>query len=358
MKYIVLILILLFTPLLHAKEAQTTEVNKELLELYQYLFDQGDIDVQLALPIYSLKSILKHDKEKFIKVLLSAINIESSPFTIYQADVVCHAFPELTQLCHQKKIHLIHQHIDPDNLFTYLLNLHANDEEKNLLIIQKASTALYSHSFTHENTMELTAYIKKFYEENPSYLEIEDINYDEIDKDTIDLYLQQLAAKGLVSKEAIKQQLTSQNPANLSVTMGLLMANVSPTFLSQLFKSCKNIHLYDACITVANLLKTDKSFANQSYGYSLLIDIYKDSQPELSQKITKQKQINYESLACYSNWQDAMMASMFNNKLAIKFIENFKNHGELEAFKKLDVEVYNIERKHGFNPNFNPKDCE
>jgi hypothetical protein len=67
--------------------------------------------------------------------------------------------------------------------------------------------------------------------------------------------------------------------------------------------------------------------------------------------------LNKEHL-CYAQIADVMYAQITNKKLMTQYIIDAKNIGELEALKKSAYTVYNTQKENGFNPNFDPKDCQ
>ncbi len=357
-----LIFLLFFIPVTQASEPESFEIDapldEPLLGLYQFLLDQDEISIQLALPIHSIKGILKTDKRKFKKVLSKAISIKSSPFVLYQANIICHSYLELTEFCHQKNIHSIHKEVDPENIYTYLFNLHKDTERKNQKTIQQASISQFAQSYIHENTLELALYIKQYYEINPDLLTIEPREEGNSYEESVLLYIEQLANKGLADKDELTKLLTNNDPETLSLTLGLVMANIYPRFFSTLHKACNDPLIYNECIDIGNLLLKDKSILSQSQGYQILKNIYQETQPELALQLKKKQDFEFKKMRCYANWKDAMFAAIINPRLSKTFIENFKSNGELAAFKSLAIEVYDIEKRHGYNPDFNPNDCE
>jgi hypothetical protein len=324
--------------------------------LYLYLLNQDDLAIQLSVPTYNYRKFTTEYTNTYKQVLKRAININSSPFVIFRADTICHAYSSLTEWCHELNIHKIHQKIDPDNILTYLLNLHQNDTDNQKYLITAAEKGRFSNTFYHYNTLELAEHIQNYIKDTPEFLNDND-NEPEIDDALKEIVLQQFIAKGLSTKEEL-QLLEKQSNNILSLTIGMYMANSMPNYNSILFKTCQNIEIQDECITIAQILLKDKTVFNRNLANRMLKYQYQQlGFDDKILKLEKQQKTFYKKIGCYSA-PDVMIATIINENIAKLHVQNIKDFGEAEALKLLAFQVYNIEKEHGFNPDFNPNECE
>ena len=348
------------TPQINFMAETNPEVNAMLNAyegLYLYLLNQNDLAIQLSIPTYSYRKFTKEYTNTYKRVLKRAINIDSSPFVIFRADTICHAYSSLTDWCHEMNIHNIHQKIAPDNVLTYLLNLHTEDPNNPKYLLAAAKYGQFSNTFHHYNTIELSEYIQDYIKDNPEFLN-DDENGSEIDDELKDSFTQQYIAKGLITKEELQALEEQTNTNTITLTIGMLMANAFPNYYSQLLKTCQNNEIQDACTTIANILAKDKTMIINSFASGLLKQQYEllGLEDEIF-KLEKQNQIIHKKLSCYSAI-DVNVATILNFEIAKSNVQNIKKFGELEALKLLAFKVYNIEKEHGYNPDFNPNDCE
>jgi len=326
-------------------------------ELYLYLLNQDDLTIQLSIPTYSYRKFTKEYTQTYKQVLKQAINIESSPFVIFRADLICHAYSSLTEWCHKLDIHEIHQKIDPDNILSYLLNLHKNDPNNQQQLIVAAKYGRFSNSFYQYNTLELSEYIQDYINDNPEFL-IEDENDSEIDDAFKEVAIQQFIAKGLSTKEELLSMEEQSNINIQSLTIGMYMANVMSNYHSTLYKTCQLDEVQNECITIAKVLAKDKTLFIQSMASRLFKQQYeKVGLDDKILKLEEQQKAFYKKIGCYSV-PDVNIAIIINEEISKFYLKNLKEFGEIQALKLLAFKVYNIEKEHGYNPDFNPNDCE
>ncbi len=347
-------------PQINFMEESYPEVNAMLNAyegLYLYLLNQDDLAIQLSIPTYSYRKFTKEYTNTYKQVLKQAINIESSAYVIFRADTICHAYSSLTNWCHKLNIHAIHQKIDPDNILTYLLNLHQNDADNQKNLITAVENGQFSNTFYHYNTLELSGYIQNYINDNPEFLN-QSNNGPEIDNTFKEITIQQFANKGLATKEELWSMDKQPNNYIISLTIGMYMANAMPNYFSEMYKTCQNIEIQDECINIAQILMSDKTLFNQNFAKKVLKYQYQllGFEDEIL-KLEKQQKAFYKKIGCYSA-PDVIIATIVNENIAKLHVQNIKHFGEVEALKLLAFKVYNIEKEHGYNPDFNPNECE
>ena len=325
-------------------------------KLNEYLANSEDIKIQLSSVNSFYYSPISNAKTK--SILKKAINLRSDKHTIYLADNICHTDKELSQWCHKQNIHQIHYKIDPENVSTYLSNLHTDDstEHINNTIQLAADMGFYSNIFYYDYIIELAEKLGQFNALNPivysDFMQIND-SEDEIKEMNQTVTNLQLIEKGLIPENYSDNY--SESTA-IIYAIGKEMAKIQS--FGNLAKYCEEIDNAEACIDIAKLLMEDKTIINQMIGTS----IYKKSLAILNypqeQDITDNTNKTYAALTCYTLPEDVMYSQLLNKDFMLKYIQDAKKSGEAYAAKQMALKIYNIEKQHGFNPDFNPNECE
>lgn len=326
--------------------------------LSRFLAKSDDIKIQLS----SINSFYINDinttENKYI--LKKAINLDSDKYTLFLADNICHSNTELSQWCHTINIHDIHYQVDPENLFTYLFNIHKSDEINHIndTVLLAAEYSTYSDSFFYHNIIELAEKFSEFNDFNPDvyadFIGVDDIDYlnqvEEMDKLVVKL---QLIEKGIVPKDYHKSM--NENHS-IIYAIGKEMANTVSFY--HISDACKSIENETSCLTLAKLMQSDKTIMNKLMGFSIEKNIKKELGEVPTENQNKTSDAIYQVFLCYSQVEDIMYAHSLNKDLMIEYIQNADQFGELIAAKKMAYSIYNTEKKHGYNPDFNPKNCD
>ncbi len=287
------------------------------------------------------------DVQAIKKILDKAINTSSDEQTLFLADNLCHTEKNLENWCHKKQIHQVHQLVDPENIMTYINELHNEKNEKNENIATAwldlvANQGTYSNSFLFELSLILSKEIALFNEENPSFI----FNQDK--EETLSLVKEfRLIEKGLLEQSFVENYHES---LSYMISMDIMMAQ--SVSMRKFSKFCKNNEFYEQCHYIAEVLKTDKTFMGQ-----MMADA-------ISQKIngiTKPNTVgtkSYQMASCLSQSQDMLFAQSLNPDFAKQYLFDAIEYGEGQATYNLAFKVYDTVRSHGFNPDFNPHDCE
>jgi hypothetical protein len=338
------------------------EEEEIVTQYYKDYWESSDnINFQLS-TYYFIEDI--DDKFSLIKKLISK-TVQSNPnkFTIYQVNVVCHQYQELTEFCHSLNIHQLHYKTDPQNINSYLLDLHNGDDEKHIKVV--LSNALRNGTIVNSFIVDLVLnnkdWIKGFYNQYPqiySYEAGEEI-YDSLQDLKKEIINNNILQKGLIDETIEK----AANHAQF-LFMSMMISGEFYTSWAMLRELCQNNKYAKEC---SHISKTNI----KSFGRVLIIgmmefkwDSFKNSSKliELNESVNKSfiESIKKrdKSIECYLNHEDVNYGLMFNNKLGNNYYLNILQHGELEASKRLSFDVYNRLINNGFKPSFNPNDCE
>ncbi len=308
--------------------------------LYTFLRHNSSPKIQLI----SYSSYLSDEEKDFkaIKqVLDKTINTKSDEQTLFLADNLCHTDKKLKSWCHKKQIHQIHQQVDPENIMTYVNALHDEESPQSTskwvnLVSNKSS---YSNSFFFELSLLLSEQVSLFNQSNPSLFNNErEIN--NLSKRAIELRL--------IEKGLINQNYRENFPKTVAIieSIGIVMAQ---TVAFRYFtEPCKNDRFTNQCKHFSTVLQSSKSYLDAMIGEAIGKMI-----GETSQTSNKWKQ-----LSCFISLNDVNATLVYNSVLAQQYLKDAIEFSEVEAWNKLAYKVYNIERSHGFNPDFNPHDCE
>lgn len=330
------------------------QIAKEYFkQLNQFLRKNNDLSVQLS-AIEDIFNSVTIDERK--RILKKAINKNSDKHSLFLAASACNSDKKLQKWCHKRKIHQVHQKVDPENVYSYLLAMHANTDVGNNELLQiAADNSQHANSFFHENTLEIAALMDEFNQLNPDlfhqYMSIGD---EELDDFNNEIQSMQLVEKGLIKKNI---DFKSENISSIIHVTGMAMARVM-TF-SPISKSCNHVENANSCLQLGMLLSTSDTLTSKMLGFSLIQQAYELLDYDISE-INQISDISKKELgiiACYSNSNDLMYAKILNKDLMIQFINDAQQFGESKAYKNLAFSVYKTVKQHGFNPDFNPNDC-
>jgi hypothetical protein len=388
MEKLILSVLLLVSATLYAQECNKSELNENSNSDISYLTEDNGIDIESSLKIDKLKQYnnqLNHfltesndikiqlstynnsyetdfNIDEIKKVLKTAISPFSDRYTIYLADSLCHNKKELTNWCHQQQIHKVHREIDPENVYTYLFELDENKDKNKIheTLNEIADKTTYSDSFFFEYILQTAEQMVNFNNLNPLlFTEVSSMDSPDgiahIKENQKEINRLQLVEKGVVPNDLM---LNFNENSSIISAIGIEMARVMS--FGRITRSCKDINNTDSCSHIGQILIKDKSLMNQMIGFSIKTEVQKllDVDETTIQKSKMDNEKTTNELMCYAQIPDVMYAQMSNKKLITQYIVDAKNKGELEAFKLLANSVYNTEKKNGFNPSFDPKDCE
>lgn len=337
------------------QQENNTRYNREL---NHFLLNSDDLKIQLS-AFYSHSKI--NTNQAIAKNILDkAINTSSDAYTLFLADRICHNSKMLTEWCHQQNIHQIHYAVDPENFYTYLFDLHKEDNELIIqsTIAQAVERSTYANSFFFEYIIEVAEQIDIFNEENPGLYadslrlnNSEKLNY--IKELESKIFSLQLIEKGIAPPD---YQQKSNDSMSITTAIGIEMARAIP--YTQLTRFCRKAIDANSCLKIGELMKKDGKLMDQMIGIGLInsaqktmvidIDIVSDN---------KQREQSYKQYICYVQIPDVSYALMVNKDLTTQYILDAKEFGELEAIKKMVFNVHTIEEEHGFIPDFHPHDC-
>ena len=334
---------------------EESEYEKQLNE---YLENHQDINIQLIgfMQSYNFKDNPK--KIKQIKQTLKvAINLGIDKYTIYLADNLCHTIGEITSWCHQKNIHEIHAQVDPENIMAYLSTIHIGDskDDTQKILLTASENSTYSNIYFNYYTLELAKIIQNFNSSHP-------IIYSERQNDGNNYMSQikelanesQLMSKGLLTQDL---DLAMEETSPTIEAMGISMMMTLPP-IGELVQYCQDPIDADDCTPIAKILIGDKSILNQGIGISL-IDISNELLgKEQDNKLKNSLDSKYQKLICYTQSKNMQVALSVNKDIATAYIKDSIKYGDMEAAKRASFTVYNIEKQHGYNPDFNPNDCK
>lgn len=331
--------------------------KKYYTALNKYLLKNKNINIQL----FALHSIFdKNFAEKNGKdVLKQAISLQSDAFVLAQTVKICLSSDELKNWCHQQKIHQVHQQVDPNNLYSYLFAIHAdNSEEAEDIIELAAQNSTYADLFYFHGIPAISAAINNFNNDNPEmYTQLlgkDKTSYTELYTNIKqEIRNNNLVAKGIIAKDF---DLENSDNSSLLLTLSIKLANIMS--FQSIANTCKNAVIEDSCLKIANILERDKTLMGKMVAISLKRTIYQelDNSEEL-EKLEQKTQAMYTKIGCYNTSPDIHYAQMYNKELMQKYILDAAKFGELTASKNLAFNIYNIEKANGFNPSFNPNDC-
>ena len=324
-----------------------TEISEYEKELNNFLVTNDNINIQLSTITFAYATDRK--KIKRIKdVLKQAINLNSSKYTIFLANSICHTIDEITPWCHSYHIHEIHYQLDPENVMTYLNNIHKEDNNNKVSksLSQASDNSKYSHLFLNHSTIQLAEQIDTFNLSDPllftQYRNSKDNNmYQFINDLKSRISKSQLKNKGLLNQDidkAINETLPIITAIGISMTQAIPPAETLVSY-------CQNTIDNKDCIKVAEILITDESLINQGVASRIFNTL---------QELQSQK---YKKLMCYLQPEDVQIALLVNKNLALQYLKDSKQFSEVEAARKMAYTVYKVEKQHGYNPDFNPSNC-
>ncbi len=325
---------------LHVSDEELAQNKAYNQALYAYLRHHSSPKIQL-IGYSSFMADDEMDVEAIKKILDQAINTSSDEQTLFLADNLCHTEKNLENWCHKKQIHQVHQQVDPENIMTYVNELH-NEKIATAWLDLVANQGTYSNSFLFELSLILSKEIVLFNEENPSFL----FNQDK--EETLSLVKElRLIEKGLLEQSFVENYHES---LSYMMSMGIMMAQ--PVSMRKFSKFCKNNEFYEQCYQIAEVLKTDKTFMGQMMADAISRKINGITKPNTVG--TK----SYQMASCFSQSQDLLLGQALNPDFAKQYLLDAIEYGEGQAIGNLAFKVYDTVRSHGFNPDFNPHDCE
>lgn len=297
------------------------------------------------------------------KIISKAISSNPDKYTIYQADVICHEYKELTKFCHSLRIHQLHYEVDPHNINTYLLDLHkSDDEEHNKKVLSNVLlTGTTFNSFNVDSILVNKNTLKELYSENPQLYTLEDGDnvYESIQDIKKEIRNNDVIQKGLIDETIDEAANNAQ-----SLFMAMMTSAELNTSWSQLSELCLNKHYAKECnrISRIKIMSFDRIFLFGTGEFVWGIFNKSSKSLDLDESVVKSFKVSFEkldnSIDCYLEPTDVENSVLFNNFLASQYFLNIQQHGELEASKRLSFSVYNKLIKNGFKPDFNPNDCE
>ena len=375
MEKLILSILLLVSAILYAQEhdkpdtSENIDPEKSILlkniklynnELTRFLSESNDIKIQLS--AYNMSFGQGPNINEIKKVLKTAITPSSDKYTIFLANSLCHNNKELTDWCHQQHIHETHGDIDPENVYTYLYDLSENKDIETIqeILNEVSVKTTYSDSFFFEYIIQMAEQIVHFNNLNPLlFNESHSIgspgseNYLNETQSAIDRL--KLVEKGIVPNDFM---LYFSESTSIIAAIGFEMAKGMA--YTPITRACKEINNADSCLHIGKLLKNDKTLIGQMIGFAIVRLAQEQSGADeitIQENQMKIDKINKE-LSCYSIIEDVTYALMSNKKLITQYLIDAKNKGELEAMRQSTYSVYNTEKKNGFNPSFDPKDCQ
>jgi hypothetical protein len=319
------------------------------------LFLRKSDDIKIQLSAFSILNGQESNFPEIKKLLKNAISPSSDKYTIFLANRQCHNNIEITDWCHQKHIHNIHREIDPENIITYIfeLNESENKDVTHEILKEVSNKATYSDSFFFEYILQMAKQIETFNINNPKLFKehtAKDLQYSIDDIRTL-----QLIEKGIVPGN-FKNHF-NENTSIIQST-GIEMARVMP--YRALTQACKEMTSTKSCNYIGQLLMQSNTLLDNMIGNAIIGLVQKQlGQDENTLNKTKNTadKISKQQM-CYAQINNVTYAQMYNKNFMTQYIIDAKNKGELEAYRNLAYTVYNTEIKNGFNPDFDPKDCE
>lgn len=338
---------------------ETSEYDKQLTE---FLENDDDTNIQLIayLSSYDYKDNKKKNK-KIKQILKKAINLGADKYTMFLADNLCHTIDKITSWCHKQKIHEIRAQVDPENVMTYLSNIHEGDSKDDIqeILLTASENSTHSRMYFNHYTLELAQTIQDFNDTHPIiYTESlnDKNNYmsqfaKEIKKEINE---DQLRRKGLLTKD-IDEAMSETSP--IISAIGTSMALISmPT--TSLFKYCQNPIDANDCVFIAKTFISDLSMMNQGFGIRLLDISNKLLGKEVDSQLKNSLDAKYQEIMCYMQSKDVQVVMLTNIDIVSTFLKDSIKHGDMEATRRMSFTIYNIEKQHGYNPDFNPNDCK
>lgn len=335
-------------------------------QLYQkYFFDYWTTSTNVNFKLSTYYGFDEEDSEfKLIKnILQTVIKPSADKYTIYQADNICHTIKDLTDWCHDQDIHKIHYQIDPENVNAYILDLHTGDNEKHIKsILEKATRkSKYSDSFYMASIINNAELLMEFHIQFPDALKLgygDDIQdfISEMKKDTLEYRLKE---KGLI-KDSFDEIM---NYALSSYFVGMTSLEQHTT-LFFLLEICQNLKHVNQCNSISRILinspDTDSEYATGKRDWEIFVNTSEVLQINKSEivNITANNKKREIKIRCYTSPDEIEFSLSFNITISRQYFLDKQKHGELEASKRVAHEVYETIKQHGFQPDFNPNDCE
>ena len=343
-------------------EKRKINSEKYYIALKNIFLENNNINIQLFALSYSYDE-KQMDIEKSKIVLKKAINKNSSAYTLYQAVLLCENNDQLRDWCHQQKIHQIQQKIDSTNIYSYIFALHKNDtiDSSAYMIELAAQNSNYSDSFFYHDIAIIADQIHIFNQGNPELYyraaygankESSQSVYKEFKQEIQD---KRLIEKGLIAKDF---DLTNTEHSTVLQVLGIRMGQTIS--FKNLSIACKTSVIAENCMKIAKLLQNDTTMIGKSIGFSLQkqsLELLGRDQSEIN-KVNQLMNKIYAKVSCLNQPEDIYYAQMYNKGLMQKYMLDADKFGEVKALENLVFKVYNIEKQHGFNPDFNPLDCQ
>ena len=354
-----LIILIFFMNYLSAQDGITVADDYKL-ELDSFLKNNHDLNTQLfgyLIETEFTKSYLVDSKN----IVSKTLNSNPNKHTIFLLDNLCHSNSKLTSFCHQHNIHKTHQKIDPENIFSYLFNLHKDDSNENLqkTIVLAAKNSTYSSSFTFNNTLKIADQIDTFLESKPQFIDEHKKKYFKAKNLVKEL---QLIERGLLSPLFFDTNNTKLH--SLSFVLSKEIAILEP--LNYISNACKENTIAKPCLEIAKTLQSDKTIMNQLIGSNINSSIirkqYSESKSKANRELLlstfKKDKLITGLFMCYNRIKGIEVIASWNINIMTQYIKDSLEFDEIKAAKNRAFRVYNIEKQHGYNPDFNPNECE
>jgi hypothetical protein len=357
MKLLSLIFLILFTNYCKAKDSE---------EIYQkYFLDywKNSSNTNFQLSTYYTFDV---DDSGFVlikKLLQKVINPNSDKYTIYQADNICHNIQELTEWCHNLRIHQTHYQIDPNNVNTYILDMHHSDNENHIkdVLVKAGRNSKYSDSFFTKSLLNNTDLFLKFHNKHQNILQSkfgDDMKYlvDEIKQISID--------NNLIEKGLMVDSIDSLVNYIMSSYLAGMASMEQSTLLFLFLEICKKEVNAEKCNYLSRIMVNsfDSNLVYATRGKDW--EVFVHTSHILNLHESEIKKIKFDNrktkakISCYISPKDIEFSSTFNREISQQYLLDQKNHGELEASIRMAFKVYETIKENGFNPAFNPNDCE